>query len=298
MDIQNKDKSLLFKFMPINLNLIRLLVNSEIWFSSLPKLNDPFEIEFELERMNELPKDEFLIDWYQNLSSFKYDSNKINRLLDRLKKDPSQFYKDLKTDVRVKYHSKLKIACFSLIYNEILLWSHYADDHRGVSLVFSKDTLVDSVGQENNHFDMDFIEARNVRYRQSKKLNVIFNEAEYTLPIRNLQSSIFGKLTCWKYEKEFRILCKNTFTKTQEGYGSKFSKDSLKGVIFGERCSTTDVALVYSLINKFEYVDANFFLGVSKIVPSTGKLTSIQLVGQISFDELNLNRIEWLYRTH
>lgn len=298
MDIQNKDKSMLFKFMPINLNLIRLLVNSEIWFSSLAKLNDPFEREFELERMNELPKDEFLIDWYQNISSFKYDNYRIKRLLERLKKDPSQFYKDLKTDVRVKYHSKLKIACFSLIYNEILLWSHYADEHRGVSLIFSRDTLVNSAKQEINHLDMDFVEAKNVRYGRSKKLNVTFNEADYSLPIRNLQSSIFRKLTCWKYEKEFRILCRNTFTKTQEGYGSKFTKDSLKGIIFGERCSTDDVALVYSVLNKFDYVDSDFFWGVSKIVPSTGKLTSIKMLGQISFDELNLNRTEWLYRTH
>jgi hypothetical protein len=261
MDIQNKDKSLLFKFMPVNLNLIRLLVNSEVWFSSLAKLNDPFELEFDLEKMERLPNEQFLIDWYQNKSSFRYDENRINRLLERLKKDPSQFYKDLKMDVRVKYHSKLKIACFSLIYNEILLWSHYADDHRGVSLVFSKDILVDSVKQENSHFEMDYIDAKRVRYGQSKKLNVTFNEEEYRLPIRNLQSSIFRKLTCWKYEKEFRILCRNTVSKAQDGYGSKFTSDSLRGIIFGERCSTDDIALVHSLLNKFGYVDSNFFFG-------------------------------------
>ena len=64
MEIQNLDESLLFKFTPINFNLIKLLINSEIWFSSLYKLNDPFEVEFEMERMKELPNDEFLMEWY------------------------------------------------------------------------------------------------------------------------------------------------------------------------------------------------------------------------------------------
>lgn len=298
MEIQNSDESLLFKFTPINLNLIKLLINSEIWFSSLYKLNDPFEIEFAMERMNELPNDEFLMEWYLNKSSYKHNENKAKWLINKIKKDSSLFYKDLKNDLRIQYHNKLKVACFSLIYNEILLWSHYADEHKGICLIFDKDILIVDAKNEMSHPRLDFVNAQNVKYGFPQKLKVKFEHEKFRLPIRNLRASNFKKLKCWRYEKEYRIVYKDVFDTIPNGISSAFTKKALRGVMFGEKCSIDDIRLVYSILDKYEYVDSNFSWGASKIAPSTGKLISIQEYGEILVEDFIWRRNEWLYHTH
>lgn len=298
MDIQNIDESLLFKFTPINFNLIRLLVNSEIWFSSPYMLNDPFEVEFEMERMKELPTDDFLMEWYLKKSSFKHTENETKWRIEKIKKNPSLFYKDLKTDLQIQYHNRLKVSCFSLVFNEILLWSHYADEHKGICLIFDRDIIIQDSMAYGSHSSLDFVGAQKVKYCALKKLIVHFDKKEFRLPIRNLKTSNFKKLKCWRYEKEFRIIYRDVFSTIPNGMASTFPKKALRGVIFGEKCSNNDIELVYSILDKFEYIDSSFILGASKIVPSTGKLVTTQKLGQIDIEDFIWIRYNWVCNTH
>lgn len=296
LDIENRDESLLFKFYPININLSRSLVNSEIWFSALNKLNDPFEVQFEMERMDELPTDEFLFDWYQTRSSFKHSVHKTKRLIESIKRNPSQFYKDLKTDLKICYFNKLKVACFSLIYNEILMWSHYADEHKGICLVFNKVILNGDDSYKKSHLEVDFVKAKKVLYGFPEKLRVSFKKEEFKLPIKNLEGSIFKKLKCWKYEKEYRILYKDTFSTIANGINLNFNKKALRGIIFGEKWLNADISLIHSILTKSGYVDSDFVWGASRIVPTSGKLVTTSKKGIIDLYEITYDRNKWLFQ--
>ena len=238
------------------------------------------------------------LEWYLKNSSFKYSENHAKWLVNKIKKDSSLFYKDLKTDLRIQYHNKLKVACFSLIYDEILLWSHYADEHKGICLIFDKDILIGDAKNGESHPSLDFVNAQNVRYGFPQKLKVKFEQEKFRLPIKNLGASNFKKLKCWKYEKEYRIVYKDVFDTIPNGIGSAFTKKALRGVIFGEKCLNSDIGLLHSILYKFEYIDSNFIWGASKIVPSTGKLISIQEFGEILIEDFLIKRNGWLYRTH
>lgn len=298
MDIQNKDESLLFKFSPINYNLIRLLVNSEIWFSAFNKLNDPFEGQFEIERM-ELPSDEILTVFYQDSKSFSFSSEKTIERIKIIKKNPTRFYEDLKTDLRKRFLNRRKIACFSLIYDEILMWSHYADEHNGLCLIFDKELLIsDDLFQESN-FELDSLEGDKVSYKRRDNLKVNFRQDEVLhVEIVNFDEIVIKKFDCWEYEKEYRIIATESFPEGSDGINFKFNKKALKGVIFGERSSLVDIRLIYSILTSYGYVDSDFLLGASKIVPSTGKLVSIQDYNLKNSEDFIWNRNRWLYYTH
>lgn len=240
----------------------------------------------------------YLVEWYLKKSSFKHSENNAKWLINKIKKDSSIFYKDLKTDLRIQYHNKLKVACFSLIYDEILLWSHYADEHKGICLIFDKDILIEDAKNDEAHPSLDFVNAQNVKYGLPQKLKVKFERENFRFPIKNLKASNFKKLKCWKYEKEFRIVYKDVFSSIPNGIGSAFTRKALRGIIFGEKCLNSDIELLYSILNKFEYLDSNFIWGASKIVPSTGKLISRQEFGEILIEDFIWKRNGWLYRTN
>ena len=298
MDILNQNESLLFKFSPINLNLIRTLVNSQIWGSAFNKLNDPFEGKFEIEEMK-LPSEAILSSFYKDNKSYNYSSESISKRINKIKKSPSNFYKDLEADLRLKFLNRIKIACFSLIYNEILMWSHYANEHKGVCLLFDKKILINSDSLEKENFEIDYIDEKKVLYEKRDNLKINFEYDEVLqAEVENFDEIVFKKLDCWKYEKEYRILAMERSYKASDGININFNKNALCGVIFGEKCSFADIRLICSILTNYGYVDSKFIWGASKIVPSTGELVSIFENGFIDSEYLLMQRNQWLYYTY
>jgi len=105
-----------------------------------------------------------------------------------------QYYKTHETDDNVRdiYDAKNNygICCFSKNYNEILMWSHYADNHSGICIEIE----VDEVLCEENNIDIIYI-----KYKR----NI---ESIVTTGV-NVQELLSKKLNKWKYEKEVRVFC-------------------------------------------------------------------------------------------
>lgn len=290
MDLENSNENLLFKFTSVNLNLFRMIVNSELWFSSFSKLNDPFEGQYVVEEMK-LPSDEALKVFYKHDSHYQNSDFKIDRRIKVVKANINLFYSDLNSYLKKEYFQKFKVACFSRVYDEILLWSHYADEHKGICLIFDKEALLNGLKESTT----DEMESSRVDYDTMKKLQVSFTDKEpYKIRIENDEDVIFRKLECWGYEKEFRIYFKKEFSSEQNINTSTFDKKALRGIIFGERCSTEDIRLLVSTLKTSGYIDNEFILGASRIVPSTGKLVSIQVEGEKGFEDFFFKRSKWL----
>lgn len=118
--------------------------------------------------------------------------------------------------------ARVGVLCLSEVYDDILMWSHYADCHRGICLIY--DT--------NYEF---FAHAQPVHYQRVRpRVNPITQTAE-----KMLDNAIFTKSSAWAYEKEWRIL------DHEQGVGERQSPPTaLKAIVLGVALSGSDRRLV------------------------------------------------------
>ncbi|KFC19143.1 DUF2971 domain-containing protein [Chryseobacterium sp. FH1] len=169
---------------------LNCILNDEIWFSKIEYLNDPFEGIANFEN----PKN---FDYL--LPKRKYSTEKYkNQLLD------SSFLKNQSVGVLSLSKSK----------NNLVLWSHYCDNHKGY--VVEYDFTLESFNVEENIRKVT--KSSEVIYSpKSKKMQLFENSYDEYL---------FNKSLGWKYEKEFRFL--------SDKFGLvKYDATSIKSIIIG-----------------------------------------------------------------
>ncbi|MDP3495050.1 MAG: DUF2971 domain-containing protein, partial [Hyphomonadaceae bacterium] len=105
-----------------------------------------------------------------------------------------------------------------------LLWSHYANRHRGVALKFSiKDDIALPVKYRQNRFEI------NLQDKKNPNNPVTRNETE---------GLWLTKFISWSYEEEIRVICsqKDCIKKGNLLFHSLNDEISLKGIILGPLC--------------------------------------------------------------
>jgi hypothetical protein len=143
-----------------------------------------------------------------------------------LKKD---FYKDF------------GVTCFSSKTDTILLWSHYANNHRGVCLEFDGDMLkkFGTLGQVS-YVDKYMEENQGVRILYDDKPDTKV-QRENLSPMQNAALNVFAgvltKAKCWEYESEFRLI--RDYPESNVGV-FEMPQKTITGIIFGCQCSAED----------------------------------------------------------
>lgn len=171
-------------------NTLRILTHSEIYFAAPREFNDPLECQAEI----------FLKEKMVGLK----DHN-----------DPV-----LIEESRKSMREDLRILSLTAVKDDILMWSHYADCHRGVCFGFNAAT-------DDEWFGL----AEPVTYRDD------FPLAEATLhgDGRSIfQAFALSKSSYWAYEEEWRI------ANYQPEQVRQFPSDQLVEVIFGCDISNND----------------------------------------------------------
>jgi hypothetical protein len=128
------------------------------------------------------------------------------------------------------------VLCFNQVGDDLLMWSHYADSHRGICLkfrrsalkftqVFKEDYPEPYQGQDSTHSCV--YEPAPVDYADSvPTVNLLLH------PFEAWGASVFTKSTHWLYEREWRVLVPPSQDATGHGWHPLLS-DALAGVIFG-----------------------------------------------------------------
>jgi hypothetical protein len=160
------------------------------------------------------------------LSNIALRRIKISRLLEL--NDPFEF---CGVDLRNKVHRKAiletikkmnqdkGLLCFSESWDSSVMWSHYAESHRGVCLGFDvRDSMLTPVTY--------------------KKTRPKFPVDASELSVKWAENLLYTKQTDWKYEKEFRFFVQLDHSIVESGlYFYDFSeKLQLCEVILGPRC--------------------------------------------------------------
>tara|TARA_R110000868_G_scaffold216495_2_gene466651 strand:+ start:1224 stop:2153 length:930 start_codon:yes stop_codon:yes gene_type:complete len=104
------------------------------------------------------------------------------------------------------------ICCFTGKKNSILMWSHYADSHKGYCLEFIK--------KENELFPINYIND--------------FSQTNYYENVKDSEFHItYSKSIEWKYENEYRSIITNINNNDSNSRKIKFDEKRLKAVYFG-----------------------------------------------------------------
>jgi len=224
----------LYKYRAIDDNTLESIKNSEYWFAQPKMFNDPFDCN-----LSETPKhslEDFKDYLIHQKNELGMTEKEYKKHIHNFKKNP-KWARNLAINAREKTMNSHGIFSLSQESTNILMWSHYGEQHKGLVLKF--DILADT----------EFFRAPiKVNYVEKyDELNYYSNEDM----LKSLNYNLSTKSTFWSYEKEYRIL------KNKNGL-HKVNKQSLCEVIFG--CNTSPIKLkeVKSLIKKSGYENVLF----------------------------------------
>ncbi|MCZ7398591.1 MAG: DUF2971 domain-containing protein [Candidatus Methanoperedens sp.] len=261
----NEDR--LFKYVKINDHTKDNLINNELFFSHPEDFNDPFDSKIEVEYKGTIK------DWYYWAASRRKDIDK---------KDINQMIKDetiievgngifeinpTKNDKLLKDVAKnhYKICSFSETKLSILMWSHYADSHKGICLCFKTHKV-------KNHHLLEFLISESMSMGVStpmlfpvdyhkpkqKKINMLTLPPEENIKLIEFYKR---KHRDWKYEKEHRKIIFDKFGH-EKGFTVKYRKEDLEGIIFGLKAKRKEIEVIINIISSYylrQGIKVNFY---------------------------------------
>lgn len=199
----------------VNQNVIDMINNDEIYVSSVENLNDPFERVFNIHVFSKLgdrlfqdfcnKQEAFIKKISDAISPFVKDPDELKRILDgyrkdsmkrmeqykakndRINKDTADFIKDFITI------QSPGIFSMSETKDSIPMWSHYADEHRGICIEYDGQKFLDTK------------QCVPVKYVETPHL-FSYDDADGHLA-RDLDTQIYMyKHEDWSYEREWRYI--------------------------------------------------------------------------------------------
>lgn len=224
----------LYKYMKFNANTLSTIIESEPYYSSYKEFNDPLDCNLGI-----FP--DITIDKLNDLLRIFVDSDaKFNEEIDNIREEIEGIGLEYNDD-RIKYYISYKIAnfiqtdfadhkvlCLSENFESVLMWSHYADQHRGICLEFDTEEL-----DSKNLFPISYGSSRTVNASEIFKWKL---EKCDSVAEKIFKSLFYSKAPDWHYEREWRDVKKSN---------TDDSKYRLTGIYFGCRCPES---VIYSII--------------------------------------------------
>ena len=227
---------------------IENLKNSEVWFSKPKGLNDPFDCDILVNFMDTDNKEkmlEFFEKYYfKNLRKSGKEKVEVEEEISTFKRQhfpngkPDQKASAVAKELFQEFSQKQKesyanmgVGCFTTELANILMWSHYANGHRGFCLEFDTELFLSSA-----------------RIPDKNLMKVIYSDSYpmlsptdwYESP-RRLLEPLYTKSKDWISEQEWRLLKKNG------NKGFRYNPNALTAIYFGCWATKENIAKITSL---------------------------------------------------
>jgi hypothetical protein len=254
---------------------LETLRESELKVSKASDFNDPFEFMFDLkgemtptlarkmmrnskrqkDLLNELKRQEPRLSTREAKARLKSRRKvMINRLVSQFDSTRPEWLEKRLQNI----DAHLRLVCFSAQHddplNEILMWSHYADSHRGVRIGFefpeaNYPFAIVPVNYEKKRVELDF-----PRIGQP--------ESSIAL-VTAIQKSIRTKSSAWKYENEYRLLIEPRLCRADRGFAQMeflpFNRAWVRRVDFGLKCPIPYSKSILEVVRQ-KYVKVDCFI--------------------------------------
>jgi hypothetical protein len=220
--LKNPEITSLFKYCPIGKNQLSALAQKKIWYSKPASFNDPFDTRFHV---------------VGNLHSYvqETDAQKLNRIFGEDMSDAIVKKKVSLESELMQFRQgieELGILSLANSNNNLLMWSHYAEDHKGMCLEFERkdgEVLASSDSTQpifytDNHPTLSPKSLLNKAAALTSKKRILYAKSKH-----------------WEYEREWRHIVEN-------GNLLHPWPAPLKAVYFGCKVEASDINLVKNVI--------------------------------------------------
>lgn len=243
-DGADKISPILHKYYKIDDRFFDVLRNNAIWFADPLDFNDPYDCnlfidsentyeeildhlnDVSIRRAKEFQRQRKIINQETILYSAKHWYENPNKLKDYLK------------DNQLNEIERKGIACFSKSDKILLMWSHYANSHKGSCITF--DILKDA-----DFFAYPF----NVEYPpEYPKINFIREKDIH----RRYKHVLAMKSKDWEYEQEVRIVKDKRDHPIFRG-NVPFNKPCLREIKFGYKADVSDIKRTKHILTREGY---------------------------------------------
>lgn len=201
------------------------LANDTITLVSPKLMNDPFDTLMYSWLESKTRDSEKLISKGEISENYK----RILKNMDRLFSESQNFYK-------IRSFCAWKEDDKEPPFQNTLMWSHYADSHRGFCVVYKL-----SSGMRYRNDGSSYLFLSQMNYEDSPV--GLSKEKEF-----DGETAFFTKSSDWDYEKEFRLLMYDP-SKTEDYYSLKLDQGSyVYAIIFGLKCSESTRSIIRSIL--------------------------------------------------
>ena len=212
----------------------KTVLQNEIFFASASSFNDPFDLRpsFTLEASDSRRREDYLrlsrkFEPHLNERQRKHDVDLVmsSSLSATNLADTTATIQALHN---FQISNAIGVLCVSAKRDDILMWSHYSDSHRGVCLEF------DGRGTLMEH-------AQKVQYSHIRvPINPYDDDNE-----KAMSKALLTKSAQWSYEDEWRLI------RYQQGPGvASFNPRNLTGIIIGALASNSTIEIIRSWIRQ------------------------------------------------
>ena len=237
----------LYKYRPFNVFCLRLLTHGEISYSDPRLFNDPLDcdptLEVDIDRSAMEHLCYAILRRTQTEGNAKAEINNYRYL--------STEYGDFRTDSKVDDDLRRMLAqrimnelnqefglrgvlSLSERWDSVLMWSHYADNHRGVCIEFDTSELPHPHLQPVNYRAPRRIKASDLHQWKRR------GSAEAEQRVR--ETYYLAKAGPWRYEREWREI--------EDASGVKESNFSVTAIHFGLQCDSSVMQTVVKLLDR------------------------------------------------
>jgi len=189
---------------------LRFLADLKLKLTSPADVDDPFEMrprvgssEVTEEMVERLLNDEdrmkvFVraLDWPnldEGIAWCRENPQDFRRRLSKNMRENLQAYCDQAAEGVAKEY---RMLCFSKLRDNMLMWSHYGDHHRGIVVGFDSDVLKNALGAR----------ALEVNCREDR---TIFDAEQFLFPkLKYAEQLLTRKSLAWSYQEEVRFIVK------------------------------------------------------------------------------------------
>jgi hypothetical protein len=195
-------------------------------------INDPFDCKphFNTEKIT-LSDVRRLIEIAQNYTDRRLSPGDINNMVEIMREHPDDMFNLIEKVMKAfrEDSKRLAILSFTTKPDDVLMWSHYADSHRGICLQFDKELLADvSPGKQLLDEEYGLLD---VEYDDNMRLLNEFASEE--LATQFIKSSMTRKAREWRYEDEWRLIAGDHKDVSKAGIQITLVNNSLTGIVFG-----------------------------------------------------------------
>ena len=249
---------LLYKYRTCEQRTWEIFLNKKLYLSTPEGMNDPLDSSIDIEKEYDRAKNYInsIDDHPEKRKSFLiFLLNSSHKFQDPITKSKISLNQAV-----LRFVQQLGILSLSKTARDPLLWSHYANGHRGVCLAFDSEEM-----ELENIFinsDVTYLEKppyQDIFMRLTEQLGEFVRpwdkhhhsdeegDAFYTKQLGELmRGNLLVKSQKWHYEEEYRLVS------SKPGL-HKFNPTALKQVIFGTKTSDSDIETILNMINHPDY---------------------------------------------